>query len=218
MDFRPGHPSPNGVMMTTSTIENPVLSTATGVRPMTGDEYMASLRDGREVYFRGERVADVTTHPAFRNSVRSIARMYAALHAPGARGLLAVPTDTGNGDFTHPFFQDRKQRRRPGSRPGTRSRSRNARSTAGWDARPTTRPRSSAPSAPTPTSTASTGKNALHWYKQSQERVLYLNHAIVNPPIDRDKPADETADVCVHVVERRRDRHAVRQSAVEPVR
>jgi 4-hydroxyphenylacetate 3-monooxygenase len=49
-------------------------------RPFTGEEYLASLRDGREVYINGERVADVTTHPAMRNSARSLARMYDALH------------------------------------------------------------------------------------------------------------------------------------------
>ena len=32
-------------------------------RPMTGDEYLESLRDGREIWLYGERVADVTTHP-----------------------------------------------------------------------------------------------------------------------------------------------------------
>ena len=30
----------------------------------TGDEYRESIRDGREVWIDGERVADVTTHPA----------------------------------------------------------------------------------------------------------------------------------------------------------
>jgi hypothetical protein len=44
-------------------------------RPFTGAEYVESLRDGREVYIDGERVSDVTTHPAFRNSVRSLARL-----------------------------------------------------------------------------------------------------------------------------------------------
>ena len=29
----------------------------------TGDEYRASLQDGREIYISGERVKDVTTHP-----------------------------------------------------------------------------------------------------------------------------------------------------------
>ena len=42
-------------------------------RPFTGQEYLESLRDGREIWIYGERVKDVTTHPAFRNSVRSIA-------------------------------------------------------------------------------------------------------------------------------------------------
>jgi len=37
-------------------------------RPLTGDEYLESLRDGREVWIYGEQVKDVTTHPAFRNS------------------------------------------------------------------------------------------------------------------------------------------------------
>ncbi len=49
-------------------------------RPFTGAEYLESLRDGREVYVYGERVKDVTTHPAFRNAARSIARLYDALH------------------------------------------------------------------------------------------------------------------------------------------
>src|ERR1700761_7502083 len=34
-------------------------------RPFTGAEYLQSLRDGREVYIYGERIKDVTAHPAF---------------------------------------------------------------------------------------------------------------------------------------------------------
>ena len=30
--------------------------------------------------------------------------------------------------------------------------------------------------------------NARTWYKRIPEACLYLNHAIVNPPIDRHKP------------------------------
>ena len=40
-------------------------------RPQTGKEYIESLRDGREVFIYGERVKDVTTHPAFRNTTRN---------------------------------------------------------------------------------------------------------------------------------------------------
>ena len=49
-------------------------------RPFTGAEYLESLRDGREVYVYGERVKDVTTHPAFRNAAASVAKLYDALH------------------------------------------------------------------------------------------------------------------------------------------
>jgi 4-hydroxyphenylacetate 3-monooxygenase len=186
--------------MTTSTTENPLAGDANNVRPMTGAEYMESLRDDREVYFRGERVKDVTTHPAFRNSVRSIARMYDALHAPEARGLLAVPTDTGNGGFTHPFFKTARSA-------DDLVLARDAivawqRQVYGWMGRS---PDYKASFLGTLSANADFyGEykgNALRWYKQSQERVLYLNHAIVHPPIDRDKPADETADICVHVDE-----------------
>ena len=45
-------------------------------RPFTGAEYIQSLRDGRQVYIDGDRVPDVIVHPAFRNSIHSIARLY----------------------------------------------------------------------------------------------------------------------------------------------
>ena len=66
-------------------------------RPYTGAEYLESLRDGREIWLYGERVKDVTTHPAFRNTARMIARLYDALHDPAKKDVLTMPTDTGNG-------------------------------------------------------------------------------------------------------------------------
>src|SRR5260221_1494762 len=42
----------------------------------TGAEHLEQLRDGRVVYIGGERVDDVTTHPAFRNAARSVAAIY----------------------------------------------------------------------------------------------------------------------------------------------
>jgi 4-hydroxyphenylacetate 3-monooxygenase len=41
-----------------------------------GQGHIESLRDGRDVSINGERVADVTVHKAFRNSVGSAARLY----------------------------------------------------------------------------------------------------------------------------------------------
>jgi len=55
------------------------------VRPLTGAEYLESIRDGREIWIYGERVKDVTTHPAFRNTARMIARLYDALQIRSAK-------------------------------------------------------------------------------------------------------------------------------------
>src|SRR5438552_5612033 len=74
-------------------------------RPQTGQEYLESLRDGREIYIYGERVKDVTTHPAFRNTARMVARLYDALHDDKRKHRLLLPTDTGNGGVTHAFFK-----------------------------------------------------------------------------------------------------------------
>src|SRR6202012_6193632 len=37
--------------------------------------------------------------------------------------------------------------------------------------------------------------NAKAWYRRAQEHVLFMNHAIVNPPVDRSKPVDQVKDV-----------------------
>ena len=110
---------------------------------MTGDEFLESLRDDREVYIYGERVKDVTTHPAFRNTARMIARLYNALHDPKHKDKLLVPTDTGNGGMTHAYFKCPKtsRSRSPAATPSPNGR---GSATAGSAARRTTRRRSSA--------------------------------------------------------------------------
>ena len=85
-----------------STSETTVCTTA---RPMTGAECIESIRDEREVYLYGDRVKDVTRHPAFRNSVRMTARLYDTLHDPKTRDVLTCPTDTGSGGYTMRFFR-----------------------------------------------------------------------------------------------------------------
>ena len=79
-------------------------------RPFTGAEFLASLRDGREVYIYGERVKDVTTHPAFRNAAASIALLYDALHDAKTKDVLTAPTDTGSSGYTHKFFKAARSR------------------------------------------------------------------------------------------------------------
>ena len=42
----------------------------------SGLDHIASLRDGRAVYLHGKPVDDVTRHPAYANSVKSIGRLF----------------------------------------------------------------------------------------------------------------------------------------------
>lgn len=44
----------------------------------TGQDYASGLRDGRRVHIDGEVVRDVTTHPAFREAVRTVMSLYDA--------------------------------------------------------------------------------------------------------------------------------------------
>jgi 4-hydroxyphenylacetate 3-monooxygenase len=57
----------------------------------TGEEYRAGLRDGREIWIEGERVHDVTTHPAFKPVVDLKARMYDMAHEAAWADVMSYP-------------------------------------------------------------------------------------------------------------------------------
>src|SRR5438132_10163826 len=95
----------DAIMSTTSDTSSSMESETVGVRPFTGEEYLESLRDGREIWIYRERVKDVTTHPAFRNTARMIARLYDALHDPALQDVLTTETDTGSGSRSHRYFK-----------------------------------------------------------------------------------------------------------------
>ncbi|MEK9524511.1 4-hydroxyphenylacetate 3-monooxygenase [Streptomyces venezuelae] len=54
----------------------------------SGQEYLEGLRDGREVWLDGERVADVTAHPAFRSTAASFAGLYDLAEDPAHHPVL----------------------------------------------------------------------------------------------------------------------------------
>ena len=60
---------------------------------LTGKEYLASIRDGRQVYIGSELVEDVTTHPAFRNAAKSFADIYERKRAPENRDVMVCEQD-----------------------------------------------------------------------------------------------------------------------------
>src|SRR6185503_1636779 len=59
----------------------------------SGDEYRASIHDGREVWMNGERITDVTAHPAFRPLVDARARIYDMAHDPATSDLMSYQDD-----------------------------------------------------------------------------------------------------------------------------
>lgn len=166
--------------------------------PYTGDEYLDSLRDGREIYLHGERVRDVTRHPAFANNARMTARLYDALHNPAHQARLTVPCDVPGGTFTHPFFRTphsiedllRDKEAITGW----------ARMTYGWMGRsPDYKAAFLGTLGANAQFYAPFEDNARRWYERSQARVDFWNHAIIHPPVDRGRPPEEIADVFVHV-------------------
>ena len=61
----------------------------------TGAEYIAGLKENHpEVYMHGERVKDVTTHPALRNGVNTLAKLYDMQHDPAIRGEMTYASPT----------------------------------------------------------------------------------------------------------------------------
>jgi len=181
--------------------QNPELLVKSKQRPFTGAEYLESLRDGREVYIYGERVRDVTKHPAFRNAAASVAKLYDALHDPKSKETLTTATDTGSGGYTHRFFKAARSREEL-----VRQRDAIAawaRITYGWMGRS---PDYKAAFLNTLGANAEFyGKfadNARAWHVRGQEAVLYVNHALVNPPIDRAKPVEQVKDVYITIQKR----------------
>ena len=115
-----------------------------------------------------------------------------------SKDVLTCPTDTGSGGYTHKYLPRAALARGPARR-------------AGGDRRvvaPVLRldgPHADYKAAYTNTLGANPeyygpyADNARAWYKRAQETVPFMNHAIVNPPIDRHKPAEQVKDVYVCV-------------------
>lgn len=147
-------------------------------RPLTGEEYLKSLQDGREIYIYGERVKDVTTHPAFRNAAASVAQLYDALHKPEMQDSLCWGTDTGSGGYTHKFFRVAKSA--DDLRQQRDAIAEWSRLSYGWMGRtPDYKAAFGCALGANPAFYGQFEQNARNWYTRIQETGLYFNHAIV---------------------------------------
>lgn len=161
----------------------------------TGSYHTASLRDGRVVHIDGGRAPDVTTHPAFRRTVQSVAGLYDFQSRPENVALMTY--DTGNGDRANRIWQlprshaDLVERRQAlvawtelhGGFLG-RAPDHVASCIAGM-----------VMGLPVFEAYDKARAGALEaYYRYARDNELYLTYVIINPQADRSKPAHEQAD------------------------
>ena len=162
----------------------------------TGEKHIRSLRDGRQVYLDGAVVGDVTTHPAYRNLVRSVGALYDFQARPDNRELMTfAPPDAGeraNRIWQLPASYDDLVARRHALEAWTEPH-------AGFLGR-----------APDHVASCIAGmymglevfedhdperaRALAEYYRHARDNELYLTYVIINPQADRSKPAHEQAD------------------------
>ena len=126
-----------------------------------------------------------------------LARLYDALHDE-RKDIICTPTDTGNGGYTHKFFKAPKSvEDMVGGRDAIAEW---ARVTYGWMGRaPDYKAAFLATLGGNPDFYKPFDENARRWYKKVNDEVTFVNHAIVNPPVDRNQSLEGVRDVYMHV-------------------
>ena len=163
---------------------------------LTGAAYLESLNDGREVWFDGARIDNVAEHPAYRNAARSTARIYDALHDPQYHDALTLTDRLGI--RTHRFFA-------PSYSADELLRARDAiavwqRLNYGWFGRtPDYKAAFMAQLAAGHDFYQPFAQNALNWYRRYASRCLFLNHVLIDPPVDRARARADVRDVYLSV-------------------
>ena len=186
----------------------------------TGAEYIAGIRErSAEVYISGERVQDVTAHPAFAGGLRTVASLLDMQHDPALRDDMTYTSPT-TGDpvglsFIMPRNADDLKRRRKmitnwakGSC-GMMGRTPDFLNVAvmsmaaGADFCARNRPEF--------------GQNILNYYEFIRENDIVMTHTLVNLQRSRsvgNTPFDDRTDVALSVVDENQDGIVVRGARV----
>src|SRR5215470_13169960 len=187
----------------------PPASAAPAVALRTGGEYLRALNDGRQVFLDGERVNDVTAHPALRQAARSIANLYDIAAAPemGERMTFTSPRTGGpvlrayQIPTTHADVRARRLFCETWAEATFGLMGRTPDHVAGFFCG----------YAAVPQVFAAAGHdfadNVVRLYERARDNHLYISYAIVPPQIDRSKPAHKQSDPTLHagVVKERDD-------------
>jgi 4-hydroxyphenylacetate 3-monooxygenase len=196
--------------MDISGLRRSAASPAKAGRPLrTGADYLRALQDGRQTFVDGERVADVTRHPAFREAARSVARLYDIAAAPENRELMTFPSPATGSPVLRAY-------QIPRTRADLRVRrlfsEKWAEATFGLMGRtPDHVAGFFCGYAAVPAVFAAAGQvfadNVVAFYEHLRDNHLFPSYAIVPPQIDRSKPAHKQSDPTLHagVVKERDD-------------
>ena len=82
----------------------------------SGAEYLAGLRDGREIWFGGERVVSVPDDPILGRMARTLAELYDLQWNPAYQPRLTYPSPTSGDLVSLAFLEPRRFFRRQGAR------------------------------------------------------------------------------------------------------
>ncbi|MEE2925601.1 MAG: 4-hydroxyphenylacetate 3-hydroxylase N-terminal domain-containing protein, partial [Chloroflexota bacterium] len=63
----------------------------------TGADYIRSVQDGRSIYLDGQLIENAAKHPAFRNALATVARLYDFQAASENADLMTIPSPTSGG-------------------------------------------------------------------------------------------------------------------------
>ncbi|MGC4377701.1 4-hydroxyphenylacetate 3-monooxygenase, oxygenase component [Fictibacillus sp. Mic-4] len=174
----------------------------------TGEQYIEGIKKAKNnVWIHGEKVEDVTEHPAFRNVVRSVANLFDLQHKKPEKMLYTSPT-TGEKvglSFIAPKTKEDLVRRRE-------MMSEWARFTGGMMGRSPDYLNTSVMSFGTAEEFFAQadpmfGENARKYYEYVRENDISLTHTLIHPQVNRSKSQSEQKDptVSARIVEKNKD-------------
>lgn len=175
----------------------------------TGKQYIEGLRDGREVWYHGERVADVTTCAEFEAAIGAVARLYDMQHEAEHRDVLVADAPS----FDEPIGRAFEIPRTPDHlRLKREAYSTWARSNCGMVGRSPDFLNVMLAALAAKRSFFAEGGAAradavVDYYRYIAEHDLFLTHALLDPQLDKGRLRHEQSDpgICLRVVDEIQD-------------